>query len=135
MKCLAILFFVGINACAALAQDSKAFTVCNNNRAETQAEMNACASAEAGRADEELNHVYAQVLAEAAGVTDAIPKVKTAERAWIGFRDAYIAASYPAKDKAAEYGSMYALDVELLRAKLTRQQITALKDLLKKYGG
>jgi uncharacterized protein YecT (DUF1311 family) len=134
MKCVAILFFVGINACAALAQDSKAFAVCNNG-AETQAEMNACASAEAERADDELNHVYAQVLVEAAGVTDAIPKVKTAERAWIGFRDAYIEASYPAKDKAAEYGSMYALDVELLRAKLTRQQIAALKDLLKKYGG
>jgi uncharacterized protein YecT (DUF1311 family) len=134
MKYLAILFFVGINACAALAQDSKAFTVCSNG-AETQAEVNACASAEAGRADEELNHVYAQVLAEAASVTDAIPKVKAAERAWIGFRDAYIEASYPAKDKAAEYGSMYALDVELVRAQLTRQQIAALKDLLKKYGG
>jgi uncharacterized protein YecT (DUF1311 family) len=134
MKYLAILFFVGINACAALAQDSKAFMVCSNG-AETQAEMNACASAEAERADEELNHVYAQVLAEAASVTDAIPKVKAAQRAWIGFRDAYIEASYPAKDKAAEYGSMYALDVELVRALLTRQQIAALKDLLKKYGG
>jgi uncharacterized protein YecT (DUF1311 family) len=50
------------------------------------------------------------------------PKTKAAEKAWIAYRDAYIEATYPAKDKAAEYGSMYALDVALLHAKLTQRQ-------------
>ena len=97
--------------------------------------MNECASAEASRADKELNQVYVEVLAKAASVPKSAAKVKAAEQAWITFRDAYIEATYPAKDKATEYGSMYPLEVELLRAKLTRQQIAALKDMLKKHGG
>ena len=134
MNVLAILLLVGISAEGVFAQNSKAYAVCSNG-AKTQAEMNECASAEASRADKELNQVYVEVLAKAASVPESAVKVKTAEEAWIVFRDAYIEATYPAKDKATEYGSMYPLEVELLRAKLTRQQISTLKDLLKKYGG
>lgn len=134
MKIVAILFLAGISACGASAQNSKAYATCSNG-AKTQAEMTACASAEASRADKELNQVYVQLLAKAASIPDSAMKVKAAEQAWTAFRDAYIEATYPAKDKATEYGSMYPLEVELLRAKLTRQQIGALKDMLKKYGG
>ena len=134
MKSLAILLLMGISPGGALAQDSRAYIACSNG-AKTQAEMNECASAEASRADKELNQVYVEMLAKAASVPESAVKVKTAEEAWIVFRDAYIEATYPAKDKATEYGSMYPLEVELLRAKLTRRQIAALKDLLKKYGG
>ena len=134
MKFLGSLFLLGISACGALGQDSKAYIACSNG-AKTQAEMNECASAEASRADKELNQVYVEVLAKAASVPESAAKVKAAEQAWIAFRDAYIEATYPAKDKATEYGSMYPLEVELLRAKLTRQQIAALKDMLKKHGG
>jgi len=134
MKSLAILLLMGISPGGALAQDSKAYIACSNG-AKTQAEMNECASAEASHADKELNQAYVEVLAKAASVPESAAKVKAAEQAWIAFRDAYIEATYPAKDKATEYGSMYPLEVELLRAKLTRRQIAALKDLLKKYGG
>ena len=134
MNVLAILLLVGISAEGAFAQNSKAYAVCSNG-AKTQAEMNECASAEASRADKELNQVCVEVLAKAASVPESAAKVKAAEQAWIAFRDAYIEATYPAKDKATEYGSMYPLEVELLRAKLTRQQIAALKDMLKKHGG
>lgn len=134
MKSLAILLLMGISPGGALAQDSRAYIACSNG-AKTQAEMNECASAEASRADKDLNQVYVEVLAKAASVPESAVKVKTAEQAWIAFRDAYIEATYPAKDKATEYGPMYPLEVELLRAKLTRRQIAALKDLLKKYGG
>jgi uncharacterized protein YecT (DUF1311 family) len=47
------------------------------------------------------------------------------------YRDAYIDAMYPAKDKQAEYGSMFPMEVDLLAAKLTRQQIGALQDILR----
>jgi uncharacterized protein YecT (DUF1311 family) len=70
------------------------------------------------------------VPAKAASIPDSAVKVKTAEQAWIAFRDAYIEATYPAKDKATEYGSMYPLEVELLRAKLTRQQISTFERLV-----
>jgi uncharacterized protein YecT (DUF1311 family) len=40
---------------------------------------------------------------------------------------------YPAKDKQTEYGSMYPMEVDQLTAKLTRQQVTALTELLRQY--
>jgi uncharacterized protein YecT (DUF1311 family) len=133
MKYLALLVSIAAMTWPAFAQDSKEYAVCSN-AAKTQAEMNSCAGAEAARADKELNDVYAQVLAKAASVPEAAAKVKSAERCWIAFRDAYIEATYPAKDKHMEYGSMYVLNVGLLRAKLTRQQVAALHELLNHYG-
>jgi len=48
-------------------------------------------------------------------------RFKAAERAWIAYRDAYMGAMYPAKDKQAEYGSIYPMEADLLRAKLTQR--------------
>ena len=42
---------------------------------------------------------------------------------------------YPAKDKQAEYGSIYLMNVNLLRAKLTERQITEVRELLEQYSG
>jgi uncharacterized protein YecT (DUF1311 family) len=64
---------------------------------------------------------------------EALAKIKAAERAWIAYRDAYIKATYPAKDKGIEYGSIYPLEVTLLRARLTQRQVTALEDMLQHY--
>ena len=64
-------------------------------------------------------------------------KVKAAERAWgSGSRRLYRRDSWdPAKYKQTEYGSMYPLDVDLLRARLTQRQTVALRELLKQYSG
>ncbi|HEY0701991.1 MAG TPA: lysozyme inhibitor LprI family protein [Candidatus Acidoferrales bacterium] len=138
MRYGAILFFVIFGAGTTMgqttSQTSKEYSACNE-KAKTQIEMNGCASAEATRADKELNRVYAQVLVKAASVPDAEEKAKASERAWVAYRDAYIDAAYPAKDKQTEYGSMYPLEVELLRAKLTERQTLALEELLKQYSG
>jgi uncharacterized protein YecT (DUF1311 family) len=106
-----------------------------NDKAKTQTKMNACASEEAARADAELNEVYRKVLAQAGKEEEAVVKSKTAERAWIAYRDAYMDAMYPAKNKQAEYGSIYPMEADLLRAKLTQRQVTALKELLQQYSG
>jgi uncharacterized protein YecT (DUF1311 family) len=138
MKYLAISFVtivaVALTAGAASAQASKEYSACSA-KASTQIAMNACASAEATREDKELNSVYAEVLVKAAGKPEYAEKVKAAERAWVAYRDAYIEAMYPAKDKQTEYGSMYPLNVDLLRAKLTQRQALALRELLKQYSG
>ena len=42
---------------------------------------------------------------------------------------------YPAKNKQAEYGSIYPMEADLLRAKLTQQQVAALKELQQQYSG
>jgi len=92
--------------------------------------MNACASDEAARVEAELNQVYQKLLSRVASQPEATTKIKTAERAWIAYRDAYMDAMYPAKNKQGEYGSIYPMEADLLRAKLTKRQVTALKELL-----
>ncbi len=126
----AVLAFV--SSVLAFSQDSEQFRACNE-KAKVQLEINQCASQEADRVDAQLNKVYGQLLSRAAGEPNAVAKIKAAERAWITYRDAYIEAMYPASDKRAEYGSMYPMDVALLRARLTQRHLIDLEELLKEY--
>jgi uncharacterized protein YecT (DUF1311 family) len=121
-----------LSALSCLSQDSPQFKACNE-KAVTQMDINACAGQEADRVDAKLNAEYRQLLAKAAGEENAVPKIKAAERAWIAYRDAYVEAMYPASDKRMEYGSMYGMDVALLRAKLTQQHLADIQELLKQY--
>jgi len=70
------------------------------DKATTQLAMNACANEEAICDDAELDVTY-QKLLSAAGEepAGAAEKIRAAQRAWIAYRDAYIDAMYPAKDK------------------------------------
>jgi uncharacterized protein YecT (DUF1311 family) len=118
----------------AFTQDSEEFKRCMS-RANTQTAMHICASEELRRVDTELNDVYEKVLSAAAADVASVEKIKIMERAWIAYRDAYLDATYPAKDKLAVYGSTFLAEVNLLQASLTQRQISALKELLKHYGG
>jgi uncharacterized protein YecT (DUF1311 family) len=132
MKYLMVTLLVLFSPFACFAQDSVAYRACSD-KANTQTEMTACASEEAARIDAKLNTTYRALLAKVASQPEAAVKIKAAENAWIAYRDAYIEATYPAKDKATEYGSMYPLEVALLRAKLTQGQVVALEDMLQRY--
>ncbi|MGB6833106.1 MAG: lysozyme inhibitor LprI family protein [Candidatus Acidiferrum sp.] len=134
MRHLAIAIAFLVASLPALAQDSVQYRACND-KAKTQGEMNACASEEAARVDTELNTVYRKLLSKAASQPEAVAKIKASERAWITYRDAYMDAMYPAKDKQAEYGSVYPMEADLLKAKLTRQQVAAVEEMLKQYSG
>ena len=129
---LGVLFFVGIGS--GFGQNSAAYKACNQ-KAQTQAEMNRCAHEEATRADAELNRVYDRVLSKAAAESEAVAKIKAAEKAWIAYRDAYMEAMYPAANKQSEYGSIYPMEADLLRARLTSQHVVDLKELLQQYSG
>ena len=132
MKCLVVTFLMTVISFACFAQDSAEYRACSD-KANTQSEMTACASDEAARVDAKLKTTYRALLARVTSQPEALAKIKAAERAWIAYRDAYIEATYPAEDKATEYGSIYPLDVNLLRAKLTRRQVAALEDVLLHY--
>lgn len=132
MKYLAAALLLAFIPFACFAQDSAEYRACSG-KANTQAEMNACAGAEAKRVDAKLNSTYRALLAKVESQPEAVAKIKAAERAWVAYRDAYIEATYPAENKAIEYGSIYPLDVALLRAKLTERQVTALEDMLQRY--
>ena len=132
MRCLAVVLFIALNPFPCHGQSSAPYRTCSE-KANTQAEMNACANQEAARVDGELNNVYRKLLSRVASQPKAVAKIKLAERAWVAYRDAYMDAMYPAKDKQAEYGSIYPMEADLLRAKLTQRQVTALKELLQQY--
>ena len=125
---LALLLLIASNSCLCFGQNSEQYRTCNEN-AKTQAAMNACANEEARRVDAELNQVFRRLLSRAASQPDVRVKIEAAEEAWVAYRDAYMEAMYPAKDKLAEYGSVYPMEADLLRAKLTQQQVAALKNL------
>src|SRR5262245_39267777 len=75
--------------------------------AQTQAGMNTAACDEYTKADAELNTIYQQVLRDYK--TDALfrGKLRAAQRTWIPYRDAHLAALYPAADPQSQYGSVY----------------------------
>lgn len=131
MRYIAALFFIVLAPIASYCQNSKEYRACNE-KAKTPGEMNTCAHEEAARVDAKLDAVYAKVLSQAESDPAELAKIKTAEKDWIAYRDAYIGAMFPAAHKITEYGAMYPMKVDLLRAKLTHQQIAALNQLLQK---
>lgn len=132
MKRYTRLFIFCLTSSLCWPQDSAQYLACSKD-ANTQHEMHVCANEEAQRVDDKLNQVYKLLLSKVRSNATATAKIRAAQKAWITYRNAYIDAMYPAKDKQAEYGSIFPMEVDLLGAKLTRQQIDALRDLLKQY--
>ena len=132
MKLLLVVFL--LVSLASVAQESAEYRACLD-KAMTQMAMNTCASEDAARVDARLNDVYHKLLSEAAKQPDAVDKIKGAERAWMAYRDAYVEAMYPAKDKEVEYGSIYLMNASLLRAKLTERHTTEVKEMVEQYSG
>ncbi len=75
------------------------------------------------KADGEMTRIYSQIIKEYAHDKEFIEKMKTAQRAWIRFRDAHLEALYPAKDKQSEYGSSYPSCYAMGILQLTRERI------------
>ena len=74
--------------------------------AQTQGEMTAQACREYKLADTELNRVYQQILRDYKADNAFIKKLKNAQRAWLAYRDAQLAAIYPDLSPGA-YGSAH----------------------------
>jgi uncharacterized protein YecT (DUF1311 family) len=123
--CLLLICLL-LSPCA--AQYSPQYEACIKT-AMAQNQMNVCANEEAKRVDDELNRVYRLLLSKVRSNQLAAAKIKAMERAWLGYRDAYIQAMCPENDKQANYGSIFPMEVDLLRAKLGRQQIEALREI------
>jgi uncharacterized protein YecT (DUF1311 family) len=106
------------------------FAECEKN-AKTQADLNQCASHDDASAEDELNQTYQELLVRAASDAIAVKKIAAAQQAWIAFREAQIAALYPAENKG-EYGTVFPMCVNLLRAEFARERIKVLKGMFKK---
>ncbi|WP_299439364.1 lysozyme inhibitor LprI family protein [uncultured Aquimarina sp.] len=89
---------------------------------QTQSEMNKDANNEYQKADIELNNVYQKILIEYKSDSVFIDRLKKVQRIWISYRDAELEMKFPAKNKQAEYGSVYPMCVSNFLKKLTEQR-------------
>ena len=98
--------------------------------AQTQWELNDCASKDNREAEKELKVLYEQLLARASQKPTYRQKIEAEQTAWIAYRDAALEAKYPAQDKQAGYGSVYPMCYGWYRAALIRRRSEEIKELL-----
>ncbi|GAB2567159.1 DUF1311 domain-containing protein [Dyella jejuensis] len=102
---------------------------CMDN-ASSQSAMTGCAIKGLDAADQELNQVYRQVLHKYAGDPEFVARLKVAQKAWLAFRDAELAARFPHSDKS-DYGSVYPMCADNELEAMTRKRTDALRAWLK----
>jgi uncharacterized protein YecT (DUF1311 family) len=78
-----------------------------------------------------MNRVYTAILSKYANDRTFIKKFKAAQRAWLVFRDAEVAANYPDADSGGAIASVTAMCADTTIAELTRQRTRELKSWLK----
>ncbi len=129
----ASLILCSLIALVGFAQKHKQREPCAN--ALTQFEMNQCAAQEYQRADAELNRVYQQLVSVNKEDRQFIAKLRTAQKAWVSFRDAHMESIYPAPNSLAKYGSVFPMCYSLAQKELTVERALQLKRMLKTQEG
>jgi uncharacterized protein YecT (DUF1311 family) len=95
--------------------------------AQTQRDLNRDACAAYQHANQGLNATYAKILKDYSRDPVFLNKLKQAQRTWIAFRNADLAARFPESDKLAQYGSSYPACRCVVLAELTEQRAKELK--------
>jgi uncharacterized protein YecT (DUF1311 family) len=98
---------------------------CDN--ATTQGDMNQCAGQQYKAADKELNALYQQITQRLKDEPDAKKLLVSAQRSWVGFRDAECAFS----TSGVSGGSVYPLIYSNCMTGLTKARVEAFKTYLK----
>ncbi|WEF33532.1 lysozyme inhibitor LprI family protein [Pseudoduganella chitinolytica] len=116
----------------ALAQDD---VRCNPSGA--QAGLNACAADDFKKADKELNATWQALLRKEAADKIFAAKLRTAQKAWLAFRDAELDAHFAceSEDSRMCWGSMEAMSYLMRKKDLTQQRTRMLKDMLERGHG
>lgn len=96
---------------------------------QTQPELNIEACEEYRKADEELNKTYNQILVLYSDETEFIEKLKSAQRAWITFRNLHLESIFP-KTNRSQYGSVKPMCRCIILAELTNERTRVLKGWL-----
>lgn len=98
-----------------------------DDKIQTQAEMNQEACQKYQDADSELNKVYKQILDEYKSEPVFIEKLKEAQRAWLVFRNAHLDSLYPEQNKIAVYGTVYPMCRCIMLSEFTNQRTNELR--------
>jgi uncharacterized protein YecT (DUF1311 family) len=97
---------------------------------QTQLDLNTAAGQSYLAADKELNERWKQVLAANAADPKLIARLKTAQKAWLAFRDAQVSALY-----GDEFFSARPMCEAGAKEQLTRERSAYLKSLLQVVEG
>ncbi len=102
------------------------------NPSGNQMEMNQCALEDFERVDQKLNDVWRQLLAKEKGNPAYIKKLRSAQRAWITFRDAETEAMFACEEDNPRFcwGSMYPLLYHGVLSDLTEERTQRLQQYL-----
>jgi uncharacterized protein YecT (DUF1311 family) len=83
-----------------------------------------------------MNRVYQQLLANNKDEQKFVENLRTAQRAWISFRDAHLELLYPDKDNPqTSYGSVFPMCYCINQTNLTVERTKQLKRLLNPLEG
>ena len=96
----------------------------------TQRDLNQCASSHLQAVDDELNRVYQAILSKYTDDRELLEKLRNAQRAWLTFRDAELAAKLPRGDKQYHYRSVYPMCANLFLIQRTRERVKQLREWL-----
>ena len=94
----------------------------------TQRALNECAAGDLRESDKELNNIYQELLEKHKSDSMFVNDLKTAQRAWVAYRDAHLRSRYPADDKRAS-GSARPMCEALILKRLTEERINLLKEM------
>ncbi len=97
-----------------------------------QAELNQCALDDYEAADKKLNHTWKALLQKSGDDGGYVKKLRVAQRAWIAFRDAEVAAMFACEEEDMRvcWGSMYPLFYHGAMTELTEQRTSQLQRYL-----
>ena len=101
---------------------------------QTQLDLNAKATADFQAADAEMNQVYTKILLLYKNDVPFIKSLRSAQRAWLVFRNAELDALYPVnpnEDRHLIYGSVYPMCYANSKTELTRARTEQLRAWLK----
>jgi uncharacterized protein YecT (DUF1311 family) len=99
------------------------------SEAQSQAEMNACASSQYRKADDELNAVYKQLISKYRSHAEFVQKLRLAQQSWLKFRDADVNCFFYQDDKTPS-GSVSPMCRSLRLTALTVARTKQLKEML-----
>lgn len=102
-----------------------AFNTLTGAPGQSQQEMNQDACGSYRKADAELNRIYNQILRDRSADKNFVEKMKTAEHAWVAFREAHLSSIYPDPNPQA-YGSVNPMCNCAILEQLTRERIKML---------
>ncbi|MCL4522749.1 MAG: lysozyme inhibitor LprI family protein [Acidobacteria bacterium] len=105
--------------------------------ANTQGEVNACASSEFKEADAELSRLYRELLLVNKEDHLFLQKIEEAQRAWIAYRDAHVVSMYPdyPGNSSRFYGSVLPMCWSQTKTRLTMERVELLKEMLEDIEG